>query len=259
MVELIFLGTGGAVATADRDNTSYALDAGERFSLVDCSGSVMGKLRRAGLDPLRMGSLFITHVHPDHVFGLPSLIHGLFLEEGLIKLYGSTETVAFCAELLDLFRLREPRVKMRVELIPLAPGREATLEGSDRVEGFRVPHSPASLGFRFILGGGREIVCSGDTPPVDDVFDRARGADVLVHDCSAPDRFFEMIPVLRTMHTSALELGRRAQDAGVRCLIPCHFFGEVEYPWADIENEIRAHYTGRLILPRDLMRIDLTG
>ena len=258
MVELIFLGTGGAVATAERDNTSYVLDAGGRFSLIDCSGSVMGNLRRAGLDPLRLGFLFITHVHPDHVFGLPSLIHSLFLDEGLIKLYGSPETVRFCGELLDLFHLREPRIKMRVEFIPLTPGREFTLEGSTRVASFRVPHSPASLGYHFSLGeGNKELVCTGDTPPLADVFDRARGKDFLVHDCSAPERFFEMVPVLRTMHTSALELGRWAQDAGVQCLIPCHFFGEVDYPFSDIENEIRLHYDGRLILPRDLMKITL--
>jgi len=258
MVELIFLGTGGAVATAARDNTSYVLDGGDRYSLVDCSGSVIGKLRKAGLDPLRLDSVFITHVHPDHIFGLPSLIHSLFLDEGLIKLYGSPETIRFCGELLDLFQLREPKIRMRVEFIPLAPGREVALDGSTRVMSFRVPHSPASLGYHFILQeGNKELVCTGDTPPVAEVFDRARGKDFLVHDCSAPERFFEMVPVLRTMHTSALELGLRAQDAGVRCLIPCHFFGEVDYPFSDIEDEIRAHYTGRLILPCDLMRIGL--
>jgi len=258
MVELIFLGTGGAVATAERDNTSYALKRGERFSLVDCSGSVMANLRKAGLDPLKLDALLITHVHPDHIFGLPSLIHSLFLDEGLIRLYGSEETVRFCRSLLDLFHLQEPKIKMRIEFRSLSSGQEFELDETIRGTAFKVPHHPASLGYHLVLGRGRgELICSGDTPPVDEVFGRARDKDFLVHDCSAPQRFFEKYPVLKTMHTSSLELGRRAQEASVKCLIPCHFFGEVQYPMSEIENEIKAHYQGKLVMPRDLMSIRL--
>ncbi len=259
MAELIFLGTGGAVGTVERDNTSLAFDLGGDIVLVDCPGAVIPKMRRAGLDPLRIRALFVTHVHPDHIYGLPSLIHSLFLDEGLIRLYGSEESVRFCAGLLDLFGLRAARIKMRLEFMPLAPEQAWELPGLMRGEAFPVKHSPASMGFRFILGGGeRELVCSGDTPPDPAVADRARGKDYLVHDCSAPSRFFDMYPVLRTMHTSSRELGRLARDAGVGCLLPCHFFGEVAYPISEVEAEIRENFFGRLIMPSDLTRIELT-
>jgi len=257
MVELIFLGTGGAVGTADRDNTSLALSFDGEVVLLDCPGAVIPKLRRAGLDPLRIVSILVTHVHPDHIYGLPSLIHGLFLDEGRIRLYGSGETVDFCARLLDLFNLRAERIRMRVEFVPLEAGASFELPGSTRAGTFPVAHSSASLGYHLKLRGGRELVCSGDTPPDPAIAERARGVDFLVHDCSAPSRFFEEYPVLRTMHTSSRELGRLAREAGVGCLLPCHFFGEVDYPMSEVESEIRESYTGRLVLPSDLTRIEL--
>jgi len=259
VAELVFLGTGGAVGTAERDNTSYALSFGDSFLLVDCPGGAVAKMRRAGLDPLRMSSLLVTHVHPDHIYGLPSLIHNLFLSEGRIRIFGSEEAVRFCGRLLDLFDLRAPRIKMRVDLAALEPGRAFEPCRTVRTEAFRVPHSPASMGYHFFLdSGGREVVCSGDTPPHDEVRSRARGRDFLVHDCSAPSRFFETYPVLKTMHTSSLDLGRLAGEAGVRTLVPCHFFGEVDYPMSEVEAEIRQHFGGRLVMPVDFTAISLS-
>jgi ribonuclease BN (tRNA processing enzyme) len=59
------------------------------------------------------------------------------------------------------------------------------------------------------------------------------------------------------VHTNSLELGKLCQQAKVKCLIPCHFFGELEFPLSEIENEIRKNYKGRLILPEDLKKITL--
>jgi ribonuclease Z len=258
MIELTFLGTGGAVGTAERDNTALALSFGrDPVVLLDCPGAVIPKLRRAGLDPMRVSAILVTHVHPDHIYGLPSLIHGLFLEEGRIRLYGSKETVELCAGLLDLFKLRAERIRMRVEFVPLEAGQAFDLPGPVRVETFPVKHSSASLGYCLGLDGGRRLVFPGDTPPDPAVVERARGADFLVHDCSAPERFFVRYPVLRTMHTSARELGLLAREAGVDCLLPCHFFGEVDYPMSEVEGEIRESFPGRLIMPSDLTRVGL--
>ena len=107
MTEIHFLGTGGWVATRERDNTSLLIQENEKLVLVDCPGSVIQKIKKTDLDPEAIVSILITHVHPDHVYGLPSLVHSLMLVECTINLYGSEETVQFCLNLLDLFHLRE--------------------------------------------------------------------------------------------------------------------------------------------------------
>jgi len=257
-MELFFLGTGGSVATLERDNTAFLLETKDALVMIDCPGSVVQKVKRAGRRPREIGAVLLSHVHPDHVYGLPSLVHSLMLEEIRIDVYASPEGTEFCARLLDLFALREERIRCRIRFQPVEDGRELGVVPGWRCTAFRVPHSPASLAFHFQSETRRvQWIYSGDTPVHPPLFRRARGTDWLIHDCSAPSRFFREYPSLREMHTDSLSLGRMAQEAGVKHLVPCHFFGEIEYPLEEIEKEIREHFRGDLILPRDFSRIVL--
>jgi ribonuclease Z len=256
MTEIVFLGTCGYLPTPERDNASFLLTTERIAAMVDCPGSPLRKLALAGVDPLRVGDLFVTHVHPDHVYGLPSLVHGMMLRDHVIRLHGSAETVEFCGRLLDLFGLREPRHKTRVEFIPHADGRRTALRDGTEVTAWAVPHKTSSLAFEFrTAGDGKRVLFSGDTPIHPALFEKARGADALVHDCGSPARFFETYPVLKSMHTSALDLGVWGQKAGVRLLVPVHFLTEFDFDIGEIEEEIRMNYTGRIVLPSDLDRL----
>lgn len=258
MSELYFLGTGGSVATPERDNTSLLLKLGQTFILVDCSGSVIQKIRKLNFNPIQVESILITHIHPDHVYGLPSFVHSLMLEESLVRLYGSEETIEFCRKLLDLFRLMREEIKIRVEFVSLMPGENVNLNDSLVIKALEVPHSSSSLAFHlFFKEEQKELVYSGDTPAHSSLFQEAEGKDYLIHDCSAPSRFFDKYPSLHTMHTHSLRLGKLSQEARVKCLIPCHFFGELEYSLSEIEEEIKQNYRGRLIIPKDLEKITI--
>jgi ribonuclease Z len=258
MAEIYFLGTGGWVATPERDNASLLLRAGGELILVDCPGSIVAKLRRLEFDARRLSAVLITHVHPDHIYGLPSLIHSLILEKGEIRLLGSEETVGFAARLLDIFGLREKNVRMRARFQVIRPGRELRLGPAGHLRALRVPHHPSSLAYHLSLDEGRtEILFSGDTPVHGPLFRTARGIDYLIHEASAPALYFEKYPKLFRIHTSARDLGRRSQEAGVKCLIPCHFLADVWAGPAAIRAEIRESFSGRLIVPRDFQRISL--
>jgi len=113
-MKITFLGTGGAVATEERDNTSLLVAQGKFLALVDCPGGVVQKIKKAGYLPQNLQAILVTHVHPDHIYGLPSLIHSLMLEDMTLELYGSSASILFCQKLLDLFQLRENKIKCRV-------------------------------------------------------------------------------------------------------------------------------------------------
>lgn len=258
MAKLCFLGTGGSVATEERDNTSLLISTEEALVLVDCPGGVVQKIKKCKFDPRRVTSILITHIHPDHTYGLPSFVHSLMLDECLIDLYGSEEAIRFCQNLLDLFRLREERIKTRVRFLNAEQNKNYRLSPSLTFSALRVPHDSSSLAYDLRFEKGKKtLIYSGDTPVHPPLFKAAAGTDYLVHDCSASSLFFRRYPSLYKMHTHSLDLGRLSREAQVRCLVPCHFFGELDFSLSEIEKEIRENFEGKLIIPRDFIAIDL--
>ncbi len=256
MTEVYFLGTGGWVATRERDNTSLLIHQNEKLVLVDCPGSVIQKIKKIDLNPDAIVSVVITHVHPDHIYGLPSLVHSLMLVEGTINLYGKEESIHFCQNLLDLFHLREEKIKCRINFIPLRSGEDFHLLPSLSGSCLDVPHHPSSLAFSFEFKDlNKRLLFSGDTPIHPAIFEEARDIDYLVHECSAPKRYFDLYPILYDIHTNAFDLGRLSQESGVKCLIPCHIFGDLEFSESEIEQELLENYKGRLVFLHDLEKI----
>jgi ribonuclease BN (tRNA processing enzyme) len=105
---------------------------------------------------------------------------------------------------------------------------------------------------------GTEMLYSGDTPRFPELLQQVQNIDYLVHDCSAPSRIFEEFPSLYAMHTDSLALGELAQEAGVKHLVPCHFFGEVDFSIGEVEDEIKKNFRGALTIPVDFSKIPLT-
>jgi len=255
MFEIGFLGTGGSVATADRDNASVLLCHDGARTLVDCPGGVIQKIQKLGHAPASLSAILVTHCHTDHIYGFPAIFHALMLRDGRIDVYGTEATIGFCDRLLADFGLRDANYRTRAELHAIHPGERFILGGRAEVTALRARHHPSSLAYRVEGSEGTAVFYSGDTPADPDLLRDAGAFDVLIHDCSAPSRVFDRYPGLRTMHTSAAELGRMAEEARVKVLVPIHFFGEVEFTLEDIEAEIRTSYRGRLIVPRDFDKV----
>jgi len=258
MTEIGFLGTGGWIATKKRDNTSLLIQHEKNLVLVDCPGSVIQKIKLLELEPADIVSILVTHVHPDHIYGLPSLVHSLMLEECKIGLFGSEPAVDFCRRLLDLFQLREARIKCRINFFPLVSGQRFRPQSTISCSCLSVPHHPSSLAFIFKFGGEeKSMIYSGDTPLFPPLFDEAREIDLLIHECSAPKRYFDRYPVLYDIHTNAFDLGHESRKSLVKKLIPCHIFGDLDFLESEIEQELIESYGGHVVMPHDSMKIRL--
>src|SRR4029450_5279299 len=77
LTHFAFLGTSGSIPSAVRDTTSIVVTAPEGAVLLDCGGRPTKKPRRVGVDPLALVAVVITHIHPDHSYGLPALVRNL--------------------------------------------------------------------------------------------------------------------------------------------------------------------------------------
>ncbi|PEN13419.1 ribonuclease Z [Longibacter salinarum] len=70
---VIPLGTAGAVPIRDRHLSAVAVERKGRMLLFDCGEGAQYRLLHAGLNRARVDAIFITHLHGDHIYGLPGL------------------------------------------------------------------------------------------------------------------------------------------------------------------------------------------
>ena len=71
---LVFLGTSAAVATRERGLPGLVFLHRGRLVLLDAGEGTQLALARYGLSPLRIEAILVTHMHGDHVLGLPGLL-----------------------------------------------------------------------------------------------------------------------------------------------------------------------------------------
>lgn len=245
-MHFVFLGTSGAIPGAARDTTSLAFVGCPEVLLVDVGGSPVQKLRAAGIDPLGLSHVLITHIHPDHAYGLPALIQNLILlgRTAALPLFCRAEHVDALAGLLDLFDLRTRKHSFPTPIHGVEPR-----EGIEvlRTDSFVVSASPnahgrmPNLALRFdVSPRGHAVVYSSDTEPCDEVVRLARGADALIHEATFPDRDRGRFGA----HSTAGEAGRVAAQAGVRRLILCHIEADYHGELPSLAAEARAHFNG---------------
>ncbi len=76
-MSVTFLGTGGSVPNKFRNLPSVLLKRGPELLLFDCGEGTQRQFLQAKAGTNRKMRIFITHMHGDHVFGLPGLLHSL--------------------------------------------------------------------------------------------------------------------------------------------------------------------------------------
>lgn len=74
MAKFIILGSAGGFAVLDRYCTSIIGLVGNDSYLFDCGEPAAASIFRKGIDPFSIRSIFVSHMHTDHVSGLASVI-----------------------------------------------------------------------------------------------------------------------------------------------------------------------------------------
>jgi ribonuclease Z len=72
--DVTILGTGAAIPTLNRGTTAQFINCHQRYILIDCGEGTQLKMREFGLKFQKLDLILISHLHGDHVFGLPGLI-----------------------------------------------------------------------------------------------------------------------------------------------------------------------------------------
>jgi ribonuclease BN (tRNA processing enzyme) len=175
------------------------------------------------------------------------------------------QTVDFWAE--D-FRMT-PLTSVNVQEISAAG--PVTQDDNVKVSAILVEHPPVkpALAYRFDFKD-RSIAFSGDTAPLEAVAKMAEGADVLVHEtmyvpalepmirgaikAGWPVTFDVFMAILKSQHTPSEDVGRIAQEAGVKTLVLSHLVPAMD----SIDDEtlrapVEKYFKGEIIVGKDLM------
>jgi len=84
-MELTFLGTGAGVPSKERNVTAISLSLLQEQNtiwLFDCGESTQHQILHTSIKPRKINKIFITHLHGDHIFGLPGLLSSRSFQGG---------------------------------------------------------------------------------------------------------------------------------------------------------------------------------
>lgn len=221
--KLTFLGCGDAFSSGGRLNTCFLVEAGDARFLIDCGATSLAAMKRAGVDADSIPLIFITHLHGDHVGGLPFLL----LEAALVHkrtapltLAGPPGLRAHLPKLTDaLFPGTPLELPFELSVLELAPDVRTEVLGVG-VTPALVNHAPTLVctGLRFELKddlGDKVLAYSGDTVWTDTLPSLAQGADLFVCDAYTYDQS-------TAQHLDYATLRERYAELGPKRLVLTH-------------------------------------
>jgi ribonuclease BN (tRNA processing enzyme) len=196
-VQVVFLGTGDAFGSGGRMQTCVLLRAEDRSALIDCGATGLIAMHRRGVDPNTIDLVLLSHLHGDHMAGLPFLI----LDAQLISrrttpltIAGPAGTQSRLEHMMEVMFPGSSTVERRfpLKVVEMEPGRRQAFEGFAATP-YLVNHpSGAPAHALRIECGGKIIAYSGDTDWTDTLIVAARDADLFIveaYTCDKPVKY----------------------------------------------------------------------
>jgi ribonuclease Z len=274
------LGTGGPELTPDRQGYATLVELpGTRdpdaLLLFDAGRGALQAIYEQRINPKRVTRIFLTHLHSDHIAGLPDLwMTPWFLlgRTSPIEVWGPPGTAAMIAGMRAMYghdlehrtNSFNPASAIEVSTHEIGPG-EVYRHGDVRIIAFVVSHADGdpAYGYR-VERHGRSVVLSGDTTSTPSLREQATGADLLVQNVIAFGPRLSVLPEMQgvlaklTTPEQAADLLRTARP---RLAIFSHIVKK-ELPGRKGDDSIIARvraagYRGPLVMGRDHMVVEV--
>jgi ribonuclease Z len=272
-MRVTLLGTGTPFPDAERFGSAILVELdGKRF-LFDCGRGAVIRLTqvrhgesvpgRTGVSPKEIDGVFLTHLHSDHVVGIPDLwLSGWFLGRSKpLRIWGPPGTRSMAKHLLQAFafdvHIRQvppdplPAKGVEIDAEEIAQGKIYN-DRLVRVSAFLVDHGTVKPAFGYRVDfAGHSVVISGDTKFCQNLVDFAKGADCLIHTAWSAG-WKNPIPPSERSIASAEDAGRVFAIVKPKLGVVYHYKDE-EGLW----DAVRKEYKGPLVIGRDLMTINV--
>jgi ribonuclease BN (tRNA processing enzyme) len=288
----ITLGTmAGGIPSAKRSQPANLILSHDHTILIDAGDGAAEQLAKVGVPLTQIHTIFLTHLHYDHVGGLFAIL-GLRYQinsPGVVTIYGPPGTKQMVDGLLAAMQPESESANgvpgqtyasplHSVSIVEISGGQSVTLDDITVKSTVNTHYSfPAgspeaaryqSLSYRFDLPD-RSIMVTGDTGPSINVERLAHGADLLVSEIIDPDAALatvvRLIPNLppaamatlrqhmNEQHLTAEQVGSLAHSAGVKELVLTHN-GLGDDGGAKATATIASQFKGKISIANDLDR-----
>lgn len=277
--QVLLLGVGTPVPFMHRFGPSTLVIAGDKYLLFDVGRGVTQRLYQEKVKLGRIDSVFLTHLHSDHVVGIPDLLLTGWLKspfgsrKGNFVIKGPVGTkdmmkhmvMAFAAD-IDI-RVKDQKFTrdgVTPDATDIAPG-VVYQEGGVKVTAIEVNHGDLikpAYGYR-IDYKGRSVVISGDTKYHPALAEAAKGTDLFIHAIAAAKKELleskKMWKVILAHHTEPEDVGRIFAQAKPKMGAFYHLVtltnGKIKPPTVgDLVTRMKTTYDGPVTVGADRMR-----
>jgi len=282
------LGTGSPIPAPDRFGNSTLVEAAGLRLVFDVGRGAPIRLWQKQISLGSINAHFLTHLHSDHVNGLPDLWSSGWIQTPFgsrktpFVIFGPAGTEALMANLWNAFS-EDRRIRLADEMNPIEgieyeahdvdPG-VVYCQNGVTVSTFDVDHGELvkpARGYK-ITYRAHTVVISGDTRYSTNVEQAAHDADLLVHEVAMiPPALIDQYPAYAAIlahHTAPEDAGRLFAAAQPKLAVYSHIVlsglpsAGIPFPTpADVLAATRTTYSGPVIVGTDLMafRIDDGG
>jgi ribonuclease BN (tRNA processing enzyme) len=214
------LGTGDAFGAAGRFHSAVVVQAGKSKALVDCGPCILQALHRAQISPGDIDFLLVTHLHGDHIGGVPMLLLDYQFRSRRkrpLVVIGPALCSARLEALTEAMFAEVAKSRRRFPVVykTILPGRPMSICGL-RIHAYQMQHAGRfpCLGYR-IEYGRNAVAFTGDTTWCDSIPAMSRGANLLLTECTD---FDQRTPV----HLSYTQLREHRAEIGAKRIVLTH-------------------------------------
>jgi ribonuclease Z len=262
MVDVLFLGTGGAFSAGRRSTLGLLIEADSFRMLAETGPAILEQLARVDLHATDVERLFVSHSHGDHVLGFPMLALNRFEVSTPLQVYAGRATIAtlqaLCAVVFS--NLGVHRLNLEWHELSEVDSDQVALAAGVTLRSVVVPHPPGvpTLAARWDFAGGPSVTFATDTVPSAVTVELARDSDLLIHEASFSAVLQPDEDPAAHFHSTARQAGELARQAGCPRVALVHLGPAIgEQPDVLIE-ESRAGTDLQVFIPEDGERIHVS-